>query len=104
MDKEKLKREEGRTIGAVKEIEGLLGLKNLNRMEAYDISNLGKRFVFQFQLLNLINRSIYYKFTLVLMRSFISMFILIHAETLSFIFPIRFSALASATNISTKSL
>ncbi len=39
-DKEKIKREEGRTIGAVKEIEGLLGLKNLERMEAYDISNI----------------------------------------------------------------
>lgn len=39
-DKEKIKREEGRTIGAVKEIEGLLGMKNLNRMEAYDISNI----------------------------------------------------------------
>ena len=38
-DKERLKREEGRTIGAVKEIEGLLGLKDLVRMEAYDISN-----------------------------------------------------------------
>lgn len=38
-DKEKIKREEGRTIGAVKEIEGLLGLEGLNRMEAYDISN-----------------------------------------------------------------
>lgn len=39
-DKERLKREEGRTIGAVKEIEGLLGLKNIVRMEAYDISNI----------------------------------------------------------------
>ena len=39
-DKEKIKREEGRTIGAVKEIEGLLGLKELNRMEAFDISNI----------------------------------------------------------------
>ena len=39
-DKEKIKREEGRTIGAVKEIEGLLGMKNLNRMEAFDISNI----------------------------------------------------------------
>lgn len=39
-DKEKIKREEGRTIGAVKEIEQLLGMKNLNRMEAYDISNI----------------------------------------------------------------
>ena len=39
-DKERLKREEGRTIGAVKEIENLLGMKGLNRMEAYDISNI----------------------------------------------------------------
>ena len=39
-DREKIKREEGRTIGAVKEIEGLLGLKGLNRMEAFDISNI----------------------------------------------------------------
>ena len=39
-DKERIKREEGRTIGAVKEIEKLLGLKNVNRMEAYDISNI----------------------------------------------------------------
>ena len=38
-DKERLKREEGRTIGAVKEIEKLLGLKELVRMEAFDISN-----------------------------------------------------------------
>ena len=38
-DKERIKREEGRTIGAVKEIERLLGMKGLNRMEAYDISN-----------------------------------------------------------------
>lgn len=38
-DKEKIKREEGRTIGAVKEIEELLGMHGLNRMEAYDISN-----------------------------------------------------------------
>ena len=38
-DKERLKREEGRTIGAVKEIESLLGLKNIVRMEAFDISN-----------------------------------------------------------------
>ena len=38
-DKEKIKREEGRTIGAVKEIEELLGIKGLNRMEAFDISN-----------------------------------------------------------------
>ena len=39
-DKEKLKREEGRTIGAVKEIAGLLGLSGVARMEAYDISNI----------------------------------------------------------------
>lgn len=38
-DKERLKREEGRTIGAVKEIEKLLGLSGLVRMEAFDISN-----------------------------------------------------------------
>lgn len=38
-DKERLKREEGRTIGAVKEIENLLGLENIVRMEAFDISN-----------------------------------------------------------------
>ena len=39
-DRERLKREEGRTIGAVKEIARLLGLEHLNRMEAYDISNI----------------------------------------------------------------
>ncbi|MDD6139551.1 MAG: excinuclease ABC subunit UvrC [Lachnospiraceae bacterium] len=39
-DKERIKREEGRTIGAVNEIEKLLGLSNLNRMEAFDISNI----------------------------------------------------------------
>lgn len=39
-DKEKLRREEGRTIGAVKEIEALLGLKRIVRMEAFDISNI----------------------------------------------------------------
>ena len=39
-DKEKIKREEGRTIGAVKEFEELLGMHGLNRMEAYDISNI----------------------------------------------------------------
>lgn len=38
-DKERLKREEGRTIGAVKEITSLLGLEQIIRMEAYDISN-----------------------------------------------------------------
>jgi excinuclease ABC subunit C len=39
-DKEKIKREEGRTIGAVKELESILGMHGLNRMEAYDISNI----------------------------------------------------------------
>ena len=39
-DKEKMKREEGRTIGALKEIEKLLGLENLQRVEAFDISNI----------------------------------------------------------------
>ncbi len=39
-DKERIKREEGRTIGAVKEIEELLGLSGIQRMEAYDISNI----------------------------------------------------------------
>ena len=38
-DKERLKREEGRTIGAVKEIATLLGLDKIIRMEAFDISN-----------------------------------------------------------------
>ncbi len=38
-DKEKIRREEGRTIGAVKEIAGLLDLEGIVRMEAYDISN-----------------------------------------------------------------
>ena len=39
-DRERLKREEGRTIGAVKEIESLLGLRSAARMEAFDISNI----------------------------------------------------------------
>lgn len=39
-DKEKMKREEGRTIGAVKEIAALIGVENIQRMEAYDISNI----------------------------------------------------------------
>lgn len=38
-DKERLKREEGRTIGAVKELGKILGLTGIIRMEAYDISN-----------------------------------------------------------------
>ena len=39
-DKERIRREEGRTIGAAREIGRLLGLENVNRMEAYDISNI----------------------------------------------------------------
>ena len=40
LDRERIKREEGRTIGAVKELEGLLNLGHIRRMEAYDISNI----------------------------------------------------------------
>ena len=39
-DRERIKREEGRTIGAVKEIEELIGVKGIKRMEAFDISNI----------------------------------------------------------------
>ncbi len=39
-DRERLKREEGRTIGAVREIAALLGLEHVERMEAFDISNI----------------------------------------------------------------
>ncbi|MCD8346890.1 MAG: excinuclease ABC subunit UvrC [Lachnospiraceae bacterium] len=39
-DRERIKREEGRTIGAVHEIEDLLGIDRAMRMEAYDISNI----------------------------------------------------------------
>lgn len=38
-DKEKIKREEGRTIGAMKEIASLLQLSGISRVEAFDISN-----------------------------------------------------------------
>lgn len=38
-DRERLKREEGRTIGAMKEIAGWLDLPRISRVEAYDISN-----------------------------------------------------------------
>ena len=38
-DGERIRREEGRTIGAMKEIAGWLGLQNATRMEAFDISN-----------------------------------------------------------------
>ena len=39
-DKERIRREEGRTIGAMKEIAGLLNLSEISRVEAYDISNI----------------------------------------------------------------
>lgn len=39
-DKERMKREEGRTIGAVKEISTLLHLEKIHRLEAFDISNI----------------------------------------------------------------
>ena len=38
-DTEKLKREEAKTIGAVREIEEILGIPSIERMEAFDISN-----------------------------------------------------------------
>lgn len=39
-DRERIRREEGRTIGAVHEVEGWLGLSEISRMEAFDISNI----------------------------------------------------------------
>nr|WP_291234668.1 excinuclease ABC subunit UvrC [Frisingicoccus sp.] len=39
-DSEQMKREEARTIGAVRELADLLGLLPMERMEAYDISNI----------------------------------------------------------------
>lgn len=39
-DRERIKREEGRTIGAVHEVENWLGLTGIERMEAFDISNI----------------------------------------------------------------
>ena len=38
-DMERIKREEGKTLGAVKEIEKWLQLEGVNRIEAFDISN-----------------------------------------------------------------
>ncbi len=38
-DIERIKREEERTTGALRQIEEILGMSNLNRIEAYDISN-----------------------------------------------------------------
>lgn len=39
-DKEKIKREELRTIGAMNEVAGLMGIQGVRRIEAYDISNI----------------------------------------------------------------
>ena len=39
-DAERIKREEAKTIGAVREIGDMLGIPSLCRMEAYDISNI----------------------------------------------------------------
>ena len=39
-DREKIKKEEGRTIGAMKEIADILGIPNASRLEAFDISNI----------------------------------------------------------------
>ena len=39
-NREKMKREKGRTIGALKEISDLLNISKIDRMEAYDISNI----------------------------------------------------------------
>ena len=39
-DRERIRREEGRTIGAVHEVEDWLSLPGIVRMEAYDISNI----------------------------------------------------------------
>lgn len=38
-DRERIRMQEGRTIGAMQEIAGLLGLPHISRVEAYDISN-----------------------------------------------------------------
>lgn len=37
---EEIKRKEAKTVGAVREISELLGIPSINRMEAYDISNI----------------------------------------------------------------
>ena len=38
-DKDRIKREEGRTIGAMKEVAVWLGIEHISRVEAFDISN-----------------------------------------------------------------
>ena len=39
-DRDKVKREKERTVGAMKEIQDLLGLDEISRVESYDISNI----------------------------------------------------------------
>jgi len=39
-DRERIKREEGRTIGAMKEVAGLLEMDRIDRVEAFDISHI----------------------------------------------------------------
>ena len=39
-DKERIRREEGRTIGAMKEIADILDIRDISRMEAFDISHI----------------------------------------------------------------
>lgn len=39
-DKERIRREEGRTIGAAKEIASAIGIERADRIEAFDISNI----------------------------------------------------------------
>ncbi|MGN0374565.1 MAG: excinuclease ABC subunit UvrC [Butyrivibrio sp.] len=39
-DKDKIKREEARTTGAVLQIQQIMGIDDIHRMEAYDISNI----------------------------------------------------------------
>lgn len=39
-DREKIRKEEGRTVGALKEIAAWLSLEHIERLEAYDISNI----------------------------------------------------------------
>ena len=39
-DLDRIAREEARTVGAQEELAGLLGLKNIHRLEAYDISHI----------------------------------------------------------------
>ena len=44
-DRERIRLEEGRTIGAMQELASLLGIGYVSRLEAYDISNLGDEYL-----------------------------------------------------------